>query len=139
MSYSMSMENEKRPNVKKLLEEGWRKFRINTVEPKISKSGNEMFVINITDDKTSYSEDIYLISKEGKRWLLKELLSACGITKDEQGIYNWKESDLIGKEIFGLVEHESQEYINRNGETVKTIQHRINKFDTVENQIEWNN
>lgn len=139
MSYSMSMENEKRPNVKKLLEEGWRKFRINTVEPKISKSGNEMFVINITDDKTSYSEDIYLISKEGKRWLLKELLSACGITKDEQGIYNWKESDLIGKEIFGLVEHEPQEYINRNGETVKTIQHRINKFDTVENQIEWNN
>ena len=137
MPYNMNMNSEKRPNVKRLLDEGWRTFRINSGEAKVSKSGNDMFVVNITDIKTGYSEDIYLVATEGKRWLLKEILVACGIPKDTEGNYTWDIPDIINKEIVGLVEHEPNEYINRNGDTVKTTVHRINKFDIVSNQVAW--
>ena len=133
----MDMSNEKKPVVKKLLPEGWRKFVINSAEAKISKQGNEMFVVNIGDVKTGYTEDIYLVATQGKRWLLKELLAACGITRGSDDKYSWDIPDILTKEIAGLVEHEPNEYINRNGETVKTTIHRINSFDLVNNKIGW--
>lgn len=137
MTYSMPMENEKRPNVKKLLPEGLRKFKVNSCEAKLSKSGNEMFVINIIDVETSSSDNVYLVATQGKRWLLKEFLSACGIVPDSEGNYNWDINDVIGKEVSGLVEHEPNEYINRNGDTVKTTVHRINKFEQVKDSTLW--
>lgn len=137
MTYSMSMGNENRPNVKILLEKGWRTFKVNSCEAKLSKSGNEMFVVNITDKDTSYAENIYLVATEGKRWLLKEFLTACGIIADAEGKYNWDIKDILEKEISGFVDHEPNEYINRNGDTIKTTIHRINKFEQVKDSTLW--
>jgi len=135
----MDMSSEKKPTSKKLLPEGWRKFVLKSAEAKISKQGNNMFVVNISDALTGYSEDIYLVATEGKRWLLKELLGACGIGRGSDNKYTWDIPDIIGKEVAGLVEHEPNEYINRNGDTIKTTIHRINSFDLVTNQISWDN
>lgn len=135
----MDMSNEKKPVVKKLLPEGWRKFSIKSAEAKVSKQGNDMFVVNICDIETGYTEDIYLVATPGKRWLLKELLASCGINRGSDDKYSWDIPDILNKEIAGLVEHEPNEYINRSGETVKTTIHRINSFDLVNNQIQWDN
>lgn len=137
MEYIMNMDDEKPTTRKRLLPEGWSKFRINSIQDKVSKSGNEMIIVNITHLKTSYSEDIFLVTVPKKRWLLKKLLESVGITRSDDGNYKWTKDELIGKEFAGLVEHEDNEYINREGVTVKAKQHRINDFDSVDNQIQW--
>lgn len=128
MSYSMNLDNEKAPNVKQLLPQGWRIFTILSGEETTSKSGNAMFKFNIRDLETEYCEDIYCVSVEGKRWLLKQILSSCGIEKDASGNYTWDIKDILNKEILGKVNHKPNEYINRNGDTIKTTQHKIVEF-----------
>lgn len=125
MGYSMNMSDEVAPSRKKLLEEGWRDFVIKSCAPSTSKSGNEMFIMDIMDKKTGYMDKIYPIATPKKRWFLKTILAACGIPASADGVYEWNVSDIVGKEVRGLVEHEPNEYINRNGETVKTMQHKI--------------
>lgn len=130
MQYDMSQEKE--PKVKKLLDEGKRIFKILEAENSISKSGNEMVVVKVEDQETKYQEKLYLVSVQGKRWLLKKLLTACGVKAGSDGIYELELTDIIDKEFLGEVIHEPNEYINRNGETVKTTQHRIVDFEIVE-------
>lgn len=133
----MNMSEEKAPLRKQLLEEGWRKFIVTGCEPSIAKSGNNMFVFKLTDDKTKYEDTVYLVAEPKKRWMLKSLLSVCGIKAAEDGIYNWDIPDVIGKEVGGLVEHEDNDYINRDGQKVTKKQHKIVEFRPVNDVISW--
>ena len=126
MSYSMNLDDERAP--KKTLPEGWRVFKILAGREQVSKAGNEMIVFNVEDVISGYYEEVYCVTQKGKRWTLKSILVACGIPRNEDGNYNWEIKDLAGKEILGLVEHQPNDYINRNGETVKGFQHKINDF-----------
>ena len=128
MSYSDNMDNEQAPKRKKLLNQGWRIFQIKQGKEATSKSGNPMFIFTIQDNETDYIEDIYCVSTPGKRWILKCILSSCGIERNTDGNYNWDIPDVLNKDILGLVEHEPNEYINREGVEVKTIQHKIVDF-----------
>lgn len=128
MGYSMNMDDEK--PVKRLLAEGWRVFTIKSGREQIAKSGNEMVVFTIEDEISEHPEEIYCVLAKGKRWTLKTILSACGIERNTDGNYNWSIEDLVGKKVLGLVAHEPNEYINRGGETVRGIQHRIVDFKT---------
>lgn len=135
-NYSMDMSGEKAMKRKRLLEEGWRKFTILDCKEETSKAGNEMFKFTIRDVETGYEEDIYAIATKGKRWFLKTILSAVGCQAGEDGIYDWNTDDVINKEFMGLVEHESNEYINRDGDTVKGTQHRIVEVKA-EEAVNW--
>lgn len=128
MSYSDNLDNEQAPTRKRLLSQGWRIFQILKGIERTSKAGNPMFVFTIKDNETDYIEDIYCVSTPGKRWMLKCILSSCGIERNSDGNYNWDIPQLLNKDICGLVEHEPNEYINRSGETVKTTQHKIVDF-----------
>ena len=119
------MSGEKQPVRKRLLPEGWREFEIISCEPSVSKAGKEMFVFQFQDLETAYVDNIYAISIQGKRWFLKSILTACGIPAGQDGIYDWEIKDVIGKKIQGLIEHEDNTWINREGEEVTTKQHRI--------------
>jgi hypothetical protein len=130
MKYDMS--KEKAPKRKKLLPEGWRKFSILDCKSSTSKQGNAMFIFPIKDCETGYEEDIYAVAEEGKRWFLKSILDSIGITPDKKGVYDWEIGQLINKEFMGLVEHEPNEFINRDGETIKTTQHKIVEAKSVE-------
>lgn len=125
MPYKMDMNQEKEPLRKKLLDEGEHVFEIVSCEPSISKSGNEMFIIELKHEESGYIDKIYPISVQGKRWFLKQILAACGLDAAKDGVYDWDIPDIIGKKITGIVEHEDNEYINRAGETIKGKQHRI--------------
>ena len=134
--YSHDMSKETVPKRKKLLPEGWRQFTILDCKETTSKAGNEMFVFTIRDTETGYEEDIYAVATPKKRWFLKTILSAVGCEGGEDGVYNWDIPQVINKEFQGLVEHERNDYINRDGETVKGVQHRITEVKSVED-VSW--
>lgn len=136
MDFSMDMNNEKAPSTRKLLPEGKREFQIVSVEERTSKSGNKMFVVGLSDKETKYVTDVYLVAEQGKRWALKQLLTACGCEAGQDGVYNWGIRDILDKHISADVEHEDNEFINRQGEKVTTKQHRIVNFN-VSHETGW--
>jgi len=122
------MNQEKAPSKRKLLPEGNRGFEVVSCEPSVSKSGNDMFIVELKDIETQYIDKVYLVATQGKRWALKQLLTSCGVPAGKDGVYDWSTSDILGKEVNGEVEHEDNEYINREGVTIKGKQHRIVSF-----------
>ena len=87
--------------------------------------------------ETSYEDTWYAVGEPKKRWFLKQILSACGIKAGEDGVYDWEIKDVLNKNIEGLVIHEENEYINRNGETIKGKQHKISDVKATDQTIVW--
>jgi len=123
--YSMPMNDEKKPRIKQLIPEGWHKFKIVGVEERTSKAGNMMFVITARHIDSGYDDTWFAVAEAGKRWFLKSILAACGCKASADGVYDWDPSDITGKNVLGLSVHEDNDYINRDGETVKSKQHKI--------------
>ncbi len=123
MGYKMDMNGESKK--KKLLPAGERKFKITACREEVSKAGNEMFVFTFVDILTSQDEEVYAVSTKGKRWFLKSILAACGVEAAEDGVYDWDIPDVIDKTVAAIVNHYPDEYINRKGETVKGVKHKI--------------
>ena len=142
MGYKMDMSNEKKPNVKVCLPEGWRKFKLVHAEEATSKAQNMMFVITAEDKETGYCDTWYAIAVPGKRWFLKILLSACNCPASEDGEYDFDLTDIIGKSVEGLCVHEDNKWINRDGDEVVTQQHKVVDIreceqDAVDPSIPW--
>ena len=123
------MSQEKRPNIKKILPEGWIEMSVESCEPSVSKAGNQMVIVELFNKETNYSEKIYLVAEQGKRWQLKKLLTACGIEAGKDSVYDWNYEDIVGKEIKVLNEPEDNTWINRSGDEVKTKQNRFVDFE----------
>jgi hypothetical protein len=132
--YQMDMNGEKKPKIKKLLPEGWRQFDIIGCRQETSKKGNEMFVFTLQDVETKYEDEVYAVSTPGKRWFLKSILASCDCVGASDGVYDWSEEDVLNKRVSGLVEHEPNDWINRDGETVHGKQHKITDIHKNEDQ-----
>lgn len=133
------LSNEKAPTRKILIPVGWREQELKSVIYKNSGAGNPMYVFGLFDDQNRYTTNVYAINVPGKRWALKSIMDSCGY-KSIDNKYDLSEesvkSTTIGKKIMCLFEHEPNDYINRNGETVKGFQHKIVEFKECEEQ-EW--
>ena len=131
----LDLSQEKKPSRKRLLDKGWRNFKIVGCTDEVkSKKGNNQYILTVQDEATGYEEDLYAVSEPGKRWFLKSILDAVGI-KNENGVYQFEpplKNVLIDKRFHGLVEHEDNTYINRDGVEIKTVQHRINDVAVAE-------
>ena len=127
----MDMSQEKKPKIRRLMPEGWSKAKITAAEENVSKSGNKMIVVELTLVDENYSEDVYLVSEPGKRWMLKKLLDACGCEAAQDGVYKWEFSDILDKEIMVLNIPEDNTWINREGEEKTTKQNRFTDFQEV--------
>lgn len=125
MEYSQNMSNEKAPKRKMLLPEGKRIFTIKAVARNVSKQQNEMFEFTVVDDETKYEEVWYAVAVEGKRFFLKQILSACGVVADKAGVFKWNDKSVVGKKVLAELVHEPNDYVNRRGETIKGLQHRV--------------
>ena len=125
------MSQEKRPNIKKVLPEGWLNMTVESCEPSVSKAGNQMMIVELYNKEASYSEKIYLVAEQGKRWMLKKLLTACSIEAGKDGVYDWNTEDIVGKEIKALNEPEDNTWINREGNEITTKQNRFTDFETL--------
>lgn len=125
MAWTQNLKDEKVPPRKILLPEGQRTMHVVGVEYGTSKQNNPQFIFSIKDDETGYVDKFYCVDVTGKRGALKMILDACEASKDNEGNYSWDENSVIGKGIVCEVIHEPNTYINREGETINTKQHRI--------------
>lgn len=123
-----SWDNEKAPNRRTLLPVGWRNFTITDCIKTVSKKGNPQFKMTLTDDITVTTTDVYAVAMPGKRWTLKCILDSVGVEKQEADDYDYS-PELLGQKLSALVEHEPNDYINRQGEEVKGWQHRLVDFN----------
>lgn len=119
--HDMSDESEK----KTLLPEGQRKFQIVDCKEAVSKSGNDMFIFTFKDVLLGQEEEVYAVAVKGKRWFLKSVLAACGVGAAEDGVYEWDIPDVMNKTVLGIVIHFDEEWINREGNKVKSKKHKI--------------
>jgi len=133
--YKFNMKNEKEPSGNKVFEEGWHDWEVVKLEETTSKQGNEMFVITLAENKTFESIDIFAITAEGKRWFLKQFLTACGITTDKEGVMEWDITDVIGKRISGKIENEPNTWIDREGKERSGTKSRLVRFEAIKADI----
>lgn len=124
--YKHDMKEEKRPPSN--LPEGKRLVRINELLPDVSKQGNSMYVASIEDVKLGKSMQVWLVAEPKKRWLLKSLLTAVDLKAGEDGVYDWSVTDVIGKLVFAVIEHETQPWVNREGKEIMQTKAKVTEF-----------
>lgn len=123
------MSNERPP--RPVLSEGWKEFIVTDAVETVSKAGNDMIIVFCQEKETEGVLETYCITTPKKRWLLKGLLSATDMKKDENGAYEWEASDLIGKIVLGKIKNEDEEWIDREGEKRITKKSSIMEFKAV--------
>lgn len=121
----MDMSKEKEPN--ELLQEGWRKLEILDCVKGVSKNGNDMFEFTFGDVLTYQQLTIFAIAIPGKRWFLKSILKACDIKANEDGVYDWDESNVIGKMVLGFINNIDELWIDRNGQERTTNKSKLSQ------------
>jgi hypothetical protein len=109
---------------KRILPQGWRKFVVLSGSEGTSKAGKPKVILTIKDVEAEYVEEVHLSTQPGTAWVWGHLVKACGIGKEQAPTWEI----ICNKEIMGLIEHEPNEYIDREGNTVKTMQHRYVDF-----------
>lgn len=81
---------------------GLKVLEIKNVTKSVSKQGNDMFVWTMTDengkDCTIYTVKTGTPSKD---FMLKQVLKAMGIVKNEEGKYLFNINDIRGKKVLG--------------------------------------
>jgi len=103
-----------------LPDEGWYDLEVVTMKTGISKSNNPKYIINFAsaDDPTNGLQQ-NLTNIQGKRWLLRQLLEACGIepekNKEGRKIYDWDVADVEGKTVSAKIIHDKTPFIGRDG------------------------
>ncbi len=117
------MSNEKGP--REILSEGWHKFSVDEVELAMSSTGNEMLIWELTELENKTGFTLMTTCIKGKRWLLKQALTACGIIADDKGYYEYEITDLSGKIFEGRIKHFPEDWINREGQNVSSVKDRI--------------
>ena len=131
MKYKHDMSKESDPK-NPHFEDGWHDFEVGNVIEQISKQGNEMFKITLMECELLQEIEVYAIAVQGKRWFLKQLLSATGIAAGQDGVYEWDIPDLIGKIVSGRVENEDEEWIDRQGKKRITQKSKVVEFQKSE-------
>jgi hypothetical protein len=117
MSYDHDMNGEDRVVFE--MPDGWHDFEIVNLTEQKSKQNNDMFVAKVVSaEDYGVGCDVYLLAEKGKKWFLKQLLTACGIVSDEEGHMLWDIPDIEGKTVSGRIEHQQdKDWIDREGKT----------------------
>ena len=123
MGYRYDMSKETPPRV--CLPKGWRRFKIEDGNETTSKSGNPMFKFIFVDLETVTEHEIYAIATQGKRWFLKQILTACNVEAGQDGVYEWDLPNVLGQIVQGRVEHEQNDWIDRSGNSRSDTRSKI--------------
>lgn len=122
-----------------LPEEGFHNIEIVSMAEGTSRKGNpkyELSVVSAEDYGKGLKLDLTNIP--GKRWLLRQLLEACGIEpeKDEEGktVYDWDSenfTDIVGKVVSAQITHDKTPFIGRDGKEMIIPKAKIVAFKKV--------
>jgi len=103
-----------------LPDEGWYDVEVVKMEEGVSKNNNPKYTVNFAST-INPSDGIVqdMTNIQGKRWLLRQLIEACGIEpfENEEGrkIYDWEISDIEGKTVSANIVHDKTPFIDREG------------------------
>lgn len=136
--FSVGMEGEKDTGGKEKIPEGDQVLIIKKVElisAEDSGSGNPYFKwLLVWKENEELEIKVVTTLKKGVRWLLKQLLSACGIeakTDDPAQKYDFSEEGVIDKEVIAYIQHVQNEFTGRDGRQVKHKKAEVKAFKKV--------
>lgn len=133
--HTMDMGQEKEKSEQEVFAEGWHDFEVVSMEEATSKQGNPMFKISLAlADNPTKGIVVYAILSQGKRWLLKQLLDACGCEAGQDKVYDFDTDDIIGKTVSGRIENQNENWVDRNGKERKTIKSKIMAFSAMKSE-----
>lgn len=125
--YSDDFSQEKKPSG--IIPSGHRQVIVVEMIDGVSKaSGNPMFTATIEDIETKNTMQVFLVNVPKKRWMLKSLLNAVGVEGGQDGVYSWDVTDVIGKQVTAIIEHYSEPWINRDGQSVTSNKAKVTEF-----------
>ena len=123
MSYSTDLRGE---GGSLLIPEGWNIHMITDIVGQVSKSsGNPMYVMTIEEPNSGSVDVVYMVDVKGKRFMLKQLLAACGVQENKDGVVEWSEEDVVGKSIECRNVPEDNEFTRKDGTVVKEKRNKI--------------
>lgn len=101
-----------------LPDEGWIDVEVVKMMEATSKTGNSKYTIDFAStNNPADGLQLNLTNIKGKRWLLHQLVEACGIEPEEneegRHIYNWEIVDIEGKTVSARVEHEPNDWTDK--------------------------
>ena len=108
-----------------LIDAGWNTHLITDIVSETSSKGNPMFVMTIEEPNSGSVDKVYMVDVKGKRFMLKQLLAACGVKEDENGNVEWSEEDIVGQSIECRNVPEENEFTRKDGTTVKELRNKI--------------
>lgn len=109
---------------------------VKIVTAKESNSGNPYMIWNLTiDSGTNKGQKIMARTTAipGKRWLLKQGLSACGVESKEH-IYEFDINELMHKLVGIHIKVYEDEYTDNMGQKKKVLKREVDKFFELPNQ-----
>ena len=130
------MSKEKRP--KNLLPLGWQEFEITACTDEfLSSNNNPQYKLDFSHKESGKTIEIYAVNIPKKRWLLKNIMEACGVPKDSEGNFNWPDNVplkeyLIGKRIMADVEHQERDWTAPDGNVLKLTDNKIVEVKSIE-------
>ena len=118
----------------KLWDEGEHTLIVKDVElVASSNSGNPYFLWTFENEEGDKIEVRTTLIK-GKRWLLKQLLSACGIEAmqdDPEEKYRFNPNAVIDKKVLGTIKNKENKYTNREGKEIVNTKSEIQRFQKI--------
>ena len=116
--------------------EGWKAVEVVKMVSATSKAGNSKYTVDLVSTvDASDGIQIDLTNIPGKRWLLRQLIEACGVEprieadadgKDHKK-YDWEVEDVEGKTVMAKCVHEPNDWTDR-----QNVQHHDHRAKFVE-------
>ncbi len=110
-------------------------IEVELVDAETSKSGIPYFLWTLKFDEGELKTVTTL--KKGARWNLGNMLDACGIPRGEteDKKYDFKRSQVVGKQVLASIENKKSSFTGREGNTVEVEKSeivRIKKLETID-------
>ena len=111
---------------------------VKMVNAQESKSGNPYFfwtLLNDNDDKIEVRTTLL----KGKRWLLKQMLAACGINandKDPEQKYKFNPQMVVGKKVIISVVNRESSFTTNKGKKITTTKSEVNRVQAIDEKSE---
>lgn len=131
MTWNVSMQGES--DRQPIYKEGPHEAEVLTVSlvtAEQAKSGNPYFKWNLR----MAEGDIQTITTlmRGKRWLLKQMLSACGVNAKENDPtkkYSFEEKDVVGQKVIIHIVNRPNTFTGRNGNQITIEKSEVNRVE----------
>ena len=110
---------------------------VRLVNEQKSGSGNPYFLWNLIEEKSNDTIEVITTLIKGKRWLLKQLLFACGIeakTNDPDEKYSFNSDKVLGKKVLGTIKNKENKYTAKSGNEVTGMKSEIVRFKKVDDE-----